>query len=243
MIATTNIDEASVVGDLRSESRYAFEQILDAFQYRRPLQPQGMGDELIQKLRKCSVGHALQDVGDEHVPDVRVRPTFSGCEKQSLREDGVKKLLSRPRSIRMQPDGLVVFAQRPVVAQAARVLEEVSQRHRRRNFYLGQPITNRHVKAERSGFGQAQGANGGQSLRDAVHRENRVRAEITRVVTQTAIDANRYGNRHWLPILSTFSSTAEPYRLAGTSARIERTLSSTLNRAVSITIRPTSQGR
>jgi len=57
------------------------------------------------------------------------------------------------------------------------------------------------------------------------------------VVTQKAIDANRDGNRHWLPILSTFSSTAEPYRLAETSARIERTLSSTLNRAVSITIR------
>src|SRR4051794_27782762 len=103
MIATANIDEAAIVGDFRTEPGYARHQILDAFKHRRPLQRQRPAHKLRESPSERVAGYTLQDVDHEHITDVRVRPTVSGCEKHSRRHDGVEKFVPRPRSMRVPP--------------------------------------------------------------------------------------------------------------------------------------------
>ena len=95
--------------DLRTESWYAYPQIIDRFEDRRLLRSQRFGHEFSENLRKGPTGHTPQDVDDEHVPDVGVRPTVSRREKHSVRQDGVKKLLPCPRSPWVAPHGLMIF--------------------------------------------------------------------------------------------------------------------------------------
>ena len=78
----------------------------------------------------------------------------------------------------MCPHGLVIFGQRAIVTQSAGVTKQLRQRDLGGNVQRGQPLPYRIAKAQRADFRQAQHANRGQRLRDAVDRKERVRWQI-----------------------------------------------------------------
>ena len=79
--------------------------------------------------------------------------------------------------------------------------QKVKECHRRGKFQLGEPRLDRQIDAQQSVIGQTQGANRCQCFRDAVDRKSRVRAQIGRIVTELAVNANRDGHSHLSAIL------------------------------------------
>jgi hypothetical protein len=83
-------------------------------------------------------------------------PTFEyekrspGAKEQALRKHGVQKLLSRPRPVGMCTNRPVIFRQRPVVAEAARVTKQMRLRDRGGNVHLWQPLPHGIAESERS---------------------------------------------------------------------------------------------
>src|SRR4029453_10429131 len=129
MVAATHVDGRFILRHFPTQSGNTRHEIVDRFQRRRSLKSQRPTDKFSEQPGKTLAGGALQNIRREHVPNVGVRPALSGYEEEAVRQDRGKKLLPRPRSIRMSPYGLMVTGQRTVVAQTARVPEKMRQRH------------------------------------------------------------------------------------------------------------------
>src|SRR5262245_27464409 len=140
MIAPANVDNLSVRRHFGTVSRHASRHIVRAFDDQRTLKGQWPGYEVVDHRSESLTRHALENIDEQHVSDVRVRKPFAWCEQHALRQYGVKKLLSRPRSTWVGTNRFVILGQRPVIAKAARMTKQMRERDGVGNIHIRQPL-------------------------------------------------------------------------------------------------------